>query len=109
MTIRTVLIASFLIVSTLYAHAQEIPRYDPAGYGKDVSDVSGGSAMIYNGCMKMEQEAYDDLRPVWSGVPSQTRSYCDEVANVSGSSYSILKGCVEMEANASASRPEFKF
>lgn len=91
------------------AAAQSLPRYDVPSYCQQVADVSGGSSMIYNGCIKMEQEAYDSLKSAWSGIPSRTRSYCDEVAQVSDGSYSILKGCVEMEADASSNTPEFKF
>ena len=97
------------IVPAFPASAQSIPRYDVPGYCQQVADVSGGSSMIYNGCMKMEQEAYDILKSAWSGIPSRTRSYCDEVGQVSGGSYSILKGCIDMESNAASSTPEFKY
>lgn len=65
--------------------------------------------MIYNGCLKMEQEAYDTLKMSWGSVPDRAKSYCDEVARVSGRSYSILKGCLDMESEASSTTPEFKF
>lgn len=91
------------------AVAQSLPRYDVKLYCQQVADVSGGSSMIYNGCIDMEQEAYDALKASWPGIPSRMRSYCDDVGRVSGGSYSILKGCIEMEADAIGSTPEFKY
>ena len=94
---------------TLPAHAQTIPRYDVAGYCEEVANVSGGSAMILNGCMDMEQEAYNALKSVWAQIPSKPRNYCDEVAKVSGGSYSILKGCMETETNAADAPRSFDY
>lgn len=91
------------------AAAQSLPRYDVEAYCQQVADVSGGSSMIYNGCIKMEQEAYNDLKASWSAISSTTKSYCDEVARVSDGSYSILKGCIEMESDAASNTPEFKY
>ncbi|QND35793.1 hypothetical protein HB772_29085 (plasmid) [Sinorhizobium meliloti] len=91
------------------AYAQEVPRYDVPGYCQGVANVSGGSSMIYNGCIDMEQEAYDSLKLFWSATPSRARNYCDEVARVSGSSYSILKGCLDMESDAASNTQEFKY
>jgi hypothetical protein len=91
------------------AAAESIPRYEVPAYCQQVADVSGGSSMIYNGCIDMEQEAYNALKTSWSSVPSRMRRYCDDVGKVSGGSYSILKGCVEMETDAAGSTPEFKY
>ncbi|RWB93120.1 MAG: hypothetical protein EOQ56_35490 [Mesorhizobium sp.] len=91
------------------AAAQSIPRYEVTAYCQQVADVSGGSSMIYNGCMKMEQEAYDTLKTSWPGIPSRMRTYCDDVGKVSGGSYSILKGCLDMESDAAANKQEFKY
>ncbi|MGH0214428.1 hypothetical protein NKY66_10990 [Sinorhizobium meliloti] len=89
--------------------AQDMPRYDPANYCQKVADVSGGSSMIYNSCIEMEQNAYDKRKANWSSVSAKSRNYCDEVARVSGGSYTILDSCIDMETDASASTPEFKF
>jgi len=89
------------------AHA--VPRYDVPNYCKEVSDISGGSSMIYNSCIEMEQDAYDGLKSQWESIPSRTRDYCDEVGRVSGGSYSILKSCVEMETDAAGETPEFRY
>lgn len=97
------------IIVAFPAAAQSIPRYDVPGHCNQVADVGGGSSMIYNGCIKLEQEAYDSLKSAWSGIPSRTRSYCDEVGQAGGGSYSILKGCVDMESDAAANTEEFKF
>ncbi len=91
------------------AWADSIPRYDPPSYCTKVSEVSGGSQMIYNGCLEMEQEAYDTLKLSWGTIPAGAKSYCDEVARTSDSSYSILKGCIDMETEASSSQPEFRY
>ncbi|MGI6852088.1 hypothetical protein [Mesorhizobium sp. 1B3] len=109
MIFKLVSFFSAVLLSSVSAKADSIPRYDPPAYCKKVSDVSGGAAVIYNGCLEMEQEAYDHLKVVWSGISSNTQNYCDEVARVSDGSYTILKGCIEMEADAAASTPEFKF
>lgn len=97
------------ILASGSAVADTIPRYDPPAYCKSVSEVSGGSQMIFNGCIEMEQDAYNELKSSWSALPSKTQSYCDEVARVSGGSYSIFKGCVDMETEASGNQPGFKF
>lgn len=93
----------------LPARAQSIPRYNVEGYCQQVADVSGGSAMIFNGCMDMEQQAYNALKPVWARIPDKSRSYCDEVAKVSGGSYGILKGCMDMETNAANAPRSFDY
>lgn len=89
--------------------AQEMPRYNPAGYCQEVADVSGGSSMIYNSCIEMEQRAYNKRKASWSLISAKSRDYCDDVARVSGGSYTILDSCIDMEVNASASTPDFKF
>jgi hypothetical protein len=91
------------------ASAQTIPRYNVEGYCQQVADVSGGSAMIFNGCMDMEQQAYNALKPVWAQISSKSRNYCDEVAKVSGGSYGILKGCMDMETNAANAPRSFDY
>lgn len=91
------------------AQAQTIPRYNVEGYCQRVADVSGGSAMIFNGCMDMEQQAYNVLKAMWAQLPGSSRNYCDEVARVSGGSYSILQGCIEMETDASSLPRSFEY
>ena len=91
------------------AQAQTIPRYNVEGYCQQVADISGGSAMIFNGCMDMEQQAYNVLKPVWAQLPGNSRNYCDEVARVSGGSSSILQGCIEMETDATNSPRSFDY
>lgn len=90
--------------------AQSLPRYDPAAHCEIVADTAEGSRVIYNGCMEMEQDAYDDLKTEWSGLSSNTRDHCDEVARSGGEgTYAILQGCVDMETEAAGSAPEFRF
>ena len=92
-----------------FALAQSLPRYDPATYCKGVSDYSGGSSVVYKGCIEMEQTSYNELKPKWPALSSKTRNHCEEVARYSDGSYVILKGCVDMEADAAASTPDFEF
>lgn len=108
-TMKLILGMAMAVLVSTTAWAETIPRYDPPGYCRQVSEVSGGSEMIYNGCLEMEQDAYDALKASWDSLPSKTQSYCDEVGRVSGGSYAIFKGCVDMETNAAASTPGFKF
>lgn len=91
------------------AQAQTIPRYNVESYCQQVADVSGGSAMIFNGCMDMEQQAYNVLKPNWAKIPGRSRNYCDEVARVTGGSYAILQGCIEMETGAANSPRSFDY
>lgn len=93
----------------LAARAEAIPRYDAEAYCRQVAEVSGGSAMIYNGCLDMEQAAYNSLKEGWDGLPEQARSYCDNVAKVSGGSYQILDGCIDMEMDAAGATPKFQY
>lgn len=91
------------------ASAQDIPRYSAEAYCREVSEVSGGSSMIYGGCIDMEQTAYNSLKREWAGLPIRARTYCDEVARVSGGSYSILQGCIDMELDAANNTPAFEY
>lgn len=87
----------------------QIPKYDVESYCKSVADISGGSSMIFNGCIEMEQEAYDDLKQIWPNLPQKTKNHCDEIAQVGGGSYTILKSCLDMETAAASSTPKFKY
>ena len=98
-----------LLLFASAASAQDLPRYDVEAYCTTVSDFSGGSRMIFNGCIELEQEAYDELRATWAGLPGQARRYCDEVARVTGGSYSILQGCIELETEAADETPKFQY
>jgi hypothetical protein len=91
------------------AQAQSLPRYDVSSYCRMVSDVSGGSSMIYSGCIDMEQDAYNDLKSRWASISSTTISYCQEVASVSGGTYMILNGCIDMEQDAAGGDNSFKY
>jgi hypothetical protein len=101
--------SALLLTIASPAFADAVPRYDVASYCQTVSDVSGGSAMIYNGCVDMEQIAYNGLKARWGSIPSRVRSYCDEVGRVSGGSYSILEGCIAMETEAANGTSTFKY
>lgn len=101
--------AGLMAVAMSPACAQALPKYDPATYCQEVADTAGGSAMIFNGCIELEQEAYDRLKPAWSSMPEKTRRYCDEVARTAHGAYSILSGCIDMEMEAAGSKKNFRF
>lgn len=65
--------------------------------------------MIFNGCMDMEQQAYNVLKTMWEQLPGNSRNYCDEVALVSGGSYSIFQGCTDMETDAASSSRSLEY
>lgn len=91
------------------AFAAEMPRYDPEAYCKKVANTSGGSAMIYSGCIDMEQDSYNNLKQTWGTLAEKTRKYCDRVAKTSGGSYMMLDGCIDMETEAASNQKGFKF
>ena len=100
---------TFILCCAGAATAQSIPRYNVNSYCQQVAEVSGGSAMIFNGCIDMEQQAYDSLKSSWSIIPNNSRNYCDQVAQVTGGSYIILESCVDMENNAEDSPHSFNY
>lgn len=106
---RKTLLFLFLSISGMSAHASEIPRYNPEAYCRQVANVSGGSSMIFNGCLDMEQESYNNLKRIWVSIPNRTKEYCHEVASISGRSYSILEGCIDMEIDSIRSNKTFQF
>lgn len=108
---RKLITGLVLLALPLVAQAQEMPRYDVENHCERVASVGGDfSNMVYNGCIDMEQAAYNGLRGSWGSIPARTRSHCDRVASVGGSgSYSTLQGCVDMEMSASESRSQFSY
>lgn len=103
----------FLILAILFtaapASAFDLPRYDVDSYCQQVAQVSGGSATIYNGCIEMEQSAYNDLKQSWASVPEKTAKYCNRVARTSNGSYTILQGCIDMEMDAAGNKVGFQY
>lgn len=93
--------------------AEAVPRYDPGSYCDEVAGFGGSySELTRDGCMDMEQSAYDALKTQWSELSPRIRAYCDEVARFDGKgSYSTLRGCVQMEQGAAARNRDraFKF
>lgn len=106
---RKILLFTLLTLPYTGVQAKEMPRYDPEAYCQQVANVSGGSSMIFNGCIDMEQQSYNNLKSVWASIPNRTKNYCDKVASVAGGSYSILEGCIDMELEAASSSKEFQF
>lgn len=85
----------------------EAPKHLTAMDGGE--EVGGGSHQIYNGCIQMEQGAYNILKGRWANVSSRIRNHCHEVASFGGGSYQILQGCVQMEEDAAGNRQSFSF
>lgn len=97
---------------TAAANAQSaIPKYDPDGWCAQVASAGGGgSETIKRGCMEMEQEAYNNLKGRWAGLPEKTRKWCDKVARAAGKgSYSTLQGCIEMESESRQENSQSQF
>lgn len=109
MTKRLTLAALALAALPLTASADDVPRYDVESYCQDVSDMAGGSNSIFNSCIDMEQDAYNELKSRWSGLSARTRSYCDEIGQTAGESYSIMNSCVDMETEAADNRGSFSY
>lgn len=89
--------AVFFLFLTTPLHAAQYSG-DINGYCKKVSDVSGGSYTIEQGCRDMENNAKEKLSRM--SVSQRVFDYCKSVADVSGKSYSIMVGCIEMELDA---------
>lgn len=106
---KPALAVATLAIAAFPVHAGGLPRYDVDSYCQEVSDFSGGSAMLFNGCIDMEQEAYRGLQRIWDSVPARTAAYCNDVAQFSGGSYALLKGCLDMEREAASSRRTFEY
>jgi len=93
------------------AQAQQLPRFDVQAHCEEIAAFGGSySASSYNGCIQMEQSAYNSLKQSWGRVPQRIRTHCLEIARYGGGGdYSSLEGCIEMETNASRNRQQFKF
>ncbi|HZK23774.1 MAG TPA: hypothetical protein VFC74_00090, partial [Oscillospiraceae bacterium] len=76
-----IILFTLLAFSYLSAHANQIPRYNPEAYCQQVANFSGGSSMILNGCIDMEQQSYNNLKRIWASIPNRTQNYCEEVAS----------------------------
>ncbi|NAZ38373.1 hypothetical protein [Rubellimicrobium sp. CFH 75288] len=87
------------------------PRYDVERHCREVASFGGSfSAVLYDTCFDMEQDAYDTLKRRWDGLPSAMRRHCDQVASFAGSgSYSLLETCVQMEEQAGSSGNVFQY
>jgi hypothetical protein len=88
-----------------------MPNYDPVAHCAKVASFGGTpSEVIRNTCLQQEQEAYNDLKPKWDGLPAALRAHCDRVASFGGAgTFVILKTCVEQELEASQKNHEFQF
>lgn len=89
----------------------DMPNYDVEAHCHKVAAFGGApSQSVMNGCLHMEQSAYDHLKPVWDSLPKAMRDHCDQVATFGGpGSFSVLQGCIDMERNAQKQNEQFKF
>jgi hypothetical protein len=68
--------------------------------------------MTKQGCMQMEQQACNQLKPAWGSIPATMQAQCLGIASFGGpGSDSTLQGCIQMEQNAAATNrnTEFKY
>lgn len=107
--IRTIFITAIALLWSVQAVAQDMPRFDVEAHCEEVAEFGGGSHQIYNGCIQIEQGAYNSLKGRWANVSSRIRNHCHEVASFGGGSYQILQGCVQMEEDAAGNRQSFSF
>lgn len=90
--------------------AEEIPRYDVEAECETVASFGGSySSTTYNGCMQMEQNAYNLLKEEWQSLSPSIRQECESVASFGGGSYSTLEGCVRMEQDAANNKQGFEY
>jgi len=88
---------------------EALPNYDPVAYCKRVSDMIGKSAWMTKACLDQEQSAYDELKPVWAGLPDPMKQTCQRQASMIGRSYWYLKACVDQESTATKQLEGYKF
>ena len=79
-----------------------VPNYPVENWCDRVARSAGPrSEVIYGGCTRNEQLAYDRLKIEWDATPSTAQSWCDQVArSVGPGSYELLLGCLDNEAQA---------
>lgn len=106
---RYIVASSLAFALSLPVAAQELPRFDAEAHCENVAQFAGGSHSIYNGCIQLEQSAYNKLRPRWENIVQGIRRHCTEVAEFGGGSYQILEGCVQMEERAAGGRKSFSY
>lgn len=105
---KLIFFISAIVIIPLVALANELPWFDVEKHCDAVSQFTGGSMSMYNGCIDSEQKAYNNLRIRWSQVPAKIRRYCTEVAEFSGRSYLMLDGCVTIEQDAASEKKSFR-
>lgn len=100
-----------VILGALPATADGIPRFDVESHCEEIANLGGSfSGQLFNGCLNLEQSAYDDLKARWSEIPVGMREHCLSVATFGGNgNYQILGGCIELEQEAATERPSFEF
>ncbi len=110
---KTLGVASALIVVAGVAWAQETPRYNPVTECKRIAGFGGSySESTYGACFDQEQVAYDALKPRWPSIPATIQKQCDRISRFGGhGSYTTLKACVEQELSAGRTNQtrEFKY
>lgn len=102
-------IAAIALLWSVQAIAQDMPRFDVEAHCEEIAEFGGGSHQIYNGCIQMEQGAYNTLKGRWANVSARIRNHCVDIAQFGGGSYQILHGCVQMEEDAAGNRQSFSF
>ena len=93
-----------LFVAVTPTLAQELPRLDAVTYCR--LKTSNQSAFLQQGCLTVEQSAYDYLKRVWAAMPLAIREKCFS-ARVA-ESYSMMQGCVNVETGAAQNVEKFR-
>lgn len=101
-------------LASLCAHpalAQSLPRYDVKAHCREVAAFGGAfSESTMDGCMQMEQSAYNQLKTTYPNLSANRRKHCDEVASFGGhGSYSTLQGCIQMEQSSARRNTDTEF
>ncbi len=109
--VGTVILIAICSGTTAVAQTSSVPRYDVKQQCNKVASFGGTySEMVMDGCLGMEQTAYDQLKQAWNTLPESIRTNCDKIAKFGGvGSYMTLQGCVEMETGAAKKNAESVF
>lgn len=76
-----------------------VPSFDIEAWCEEVSQSTGGSHVIKQGCIQNERDALQTARRM-ADPGERIRTWCEEVATSVGGSYVIYEGCIRNELEA---------
>jgi hypothetical protein len=108
---HSLIFAAALLIPVGAAAFEAPPRYDVEAHCNELAGFGGSfSESTLETCFRMEQEAYDKLKPAWASISASVRGHCDELARFGGhGSYSALSTCIRMEQEAAAANKNRTF